>query len=74
MTTEKIKILGLGALLELPAKGQLIHEITFYEKLDSPKKEQTVFDFTTLKSLIDEQTGINKQVWKKIHPPCFFTK
>ena len=28
----------------------------------------------TLKSVMDEQTGINEQVWKKIHPACFFTK
>ena len=25
--------------------------------------------FCTLKSLIDEQTGLNKQAWKKV-PPC----
>ena len=29
--------------------------------------------FTTLKSLRDEQTGINEQVWEKNPPDCFFT-
>ena len=28
----------------------------------------------TLKSLIDEQTGINEQGWKKNPSACFFTK
>ena len=28
----------------------------------------------TLKSLIDEQTGINEQDWKKFHPTCLYTK
>ena len=29
---------------------------------------------STLMSLIEEQTGINEQTWKKFHPVCLFTK
>ena len=31
-------------------------------------------NLNTLKSLIEEQTGINDQGWEKFHPACFFTK
>ena len=39
-------------------------------KLNSSMRHIIVTNFT-LKSLIDKQTGINKQGWKKV-PPCSF--
>ena len=47
--------------------------LDYYMSLIEPKKkveEITNLTFsTTLKSLIEEQTGINEQAWKKV-PPC----
>ena len=44
-----------------------------FSKLFTSEKILNFFwtiDITTLKSLIEEQTGINEQGWKKV-PPCF---